>query len=128
MNRPVCPLTMCLATAWLFWYQSYFPSSITRYWQLDLNNVPKGKEKWDKSVSEASEEYKHRMVNNLIYLRLIMSIYRHLTFTKAIHQTFGNVTSILDYWLASILWDLMRIFVSKIPYFVDTDPISTICY
>nr|XP_019928839.2 transmembrane protein 222 [Crassostrea gigas] len=34
-----------------------------KYWQLDLNNVPKGKEKWDKSVSEASEEYKHRMHN-----------------------------------------------------------------
>ncbi|XP_062605804.1 transmembrane protein 222-like [Saccostrea cucullata] len=35
----------------------------TKYWQLDLNNVPKGKEKWDKSVAEASEEYKHRMHN-----------------------------------------------------------------
>ncbi|XP_048771741.1 transmembrane protein 222-like [Ostrea edulis] len=35
----------------------------TKYWQLDLLNVPKGKEKWDKSVAEASEEYKHRMHN-----------------------------------------------------------------
>lgn len=51
-----------MSSAALYWT----PVSVySRYWQLDLLNVPKGKEKWDKSVAEASEEYKHRMVVSL---------------------------------------------------------------
>ncbi|KAK3104883.1 hypothetical protein FSP39_012347 [Pinctada imbricata] len=34
-----------------------------RYWQLDLSKSQKGKEGWDRAVSEASEVYKHRMHN-----------------------------------------------------------------
>lgn len=37
----------------------------TRYWQLDIDKVPAAnkKETWDRSVKEASDEYKMRMVN-----------------------------------------------------------------
>lgn len=35
----------------------------TRYWQLSLNEVVGGASAWDKAVSEASEEYNHRVVN-----------------------------------------------------------------
>lgn len=36
-----------------------------RYWQLDVSKVaaPNNKEVWDRSVYEASEEYKGRMVS-----------------------------------------------------------------
>ncbi len=37
----------------------------TRYWQLDCQKIPHGANKrdlWDRAVSEASDEYKKRMV------------------------------------------------------------------
>ena len=37
----------------------------TRYWQLDCQRIPHGTNKkdiWDRAVSEASDEYKKRMV------------------------------------------------------------------
>ena len=43
----------------------------TRYWQLDPEHIPNGnqngnkREVWDRSVKEASDEYKMRMVFNL---------------------------------------------------------------
>lgn len=38
----------------------------TRYWRLDIDKVPfvhNKKETWDRSVKEASDEYKKRMVS-----------------------------------------------------------------
>ncbi|XP_064642490.1 transmembrane protein 222-like [Lineus longissimus] len=35
----------------------------TKYWQLSLGKVKNGRENWDRSVHEASEEYKTRMHN-----------------------------------------------------------------
>ncbi|CAL1545910.1 unnamed protein product [Lymnaea stagnalis] len=32
-----------------------------KYWQMDLSKARNGKDSWDRSVAEASEEYKHRM-------------------------------------------------------------------
>ena len=42
----------------------------TRYLQLDVDKVPNGnkKEAWDRGVTEASEEYKMRMVRLYIYI------------------------------------------------------------
>ncbi|KAH9513403.1 hypothetical protein Btru_032935 [Bulinus truncatus] len=34
-----------------------------KYWQLDLTRAKNGKDSWDRSVADASEEYKHRMHN-----------------------------------------------------------------
>lgn len=40
----------------------------TRYWQLDLEKVPyvqNKRECWDRAVTEASDEYKMRMVTRI---------------------------------------------------------------
>ncbi len=43
--------------------------TIARYLQLDVNKVESAnkKEAWDRGVTEASEEYKMRMVNNNLH-------------------------------------------------------------
>ncbi|KAJ3609203.1 hypothetical protein NHX12_023727 [Muraenolepis orangiensis] len=39
----------------------------TKYWMLDVSKVyASGSNAWDTAVSDASEEYKHRMVNSLL--------------------------------------------------------------
>jgi len=49
---------------------------VARYWQLDVNKVPMPNEKevWDRSVYEASEEYKGRMVGCMTGLMLCCCI------------------------------------------------------
>jgi hypothetical protein len=51
----------------------------TQYWQLDLNHIPTTSSSnnvrsiWDKSVEQASDEYKKRMVNlnNIFYFNYL---------------------------------------------------------
>ena len=45
----------------------------TRYWQLNLDRIPNSqnnkRELWDRAVKEASDEYKMRMVNYIIFIQ-----------------------------------------------------------
>ena len=44
----------------------------TKYLQLDISKVPGGVSAWDRSVHEASEEYKSHMVFNSTFFILIL--------------------------------------------------------
>ena len=45
----------------------------TRYWQLNPDRIPNSqnnkRELWDRAVKEASDEYKMRMVNYIIFIK-----------------------------------------------------------
>jgi transmembrane protein 222 len=38
----------------------------TKFWKLDVSKVLGGEAAWDRAIILASEEYKGRMVNNII--------------------------------------------------------------
>jgi len=115
-------LLFSLCSAWSLVWQSVF--HYARYWQLDISKVPapNSKEVWDRSVYEASEEYKGRMVSFVAekclyyqlgakftkHLRTILGQFHDILHTYAnvlIHKTFYDnfTTKILRNFLG-VLW------------------------
>ena len=86
----------------------------TRYWQLDSSKVhassssQSGKETWDQAVTEASEEYKKRMVHSsekkkrqLIFAVLILSTLqqqiKHNICCDNCHSHVAMALNLMDY-------------------------------
>ena len=79
-----------------------YVSVTCRYWQLPLDKVPStnSRQSWDRSVHEASEIYKERMVCPC-FLYPILNLSNTLNLKKFL-ETLGNIESILEHF---IIWN-----------------------